>query len=150
MSSETGHSEHMEDMAHGVAPAAPAPEGDRARDQHAGHGAAMSHVGHEAMFRRRFWVSLTLSIPVLLYSPAIQGWLGFTMPTFPGSQWITPVLAVIIFFYGGLPFLRMAVPELRDRQPGMMTLISLAITVAFVYSVAALFIPRARASSGNW
>ncbi len=93
------------------------------------------------MFRRRFWVSLTLSIPVILYSPSIQRWLGFTMPAFPGSQWITPVLAVIIFFYGGLPFLRMAVPELRNRRPGMMTLISLAISVAFVYSVAMLFFP---------
>ena len=63
------------------------------------------------------------------------------MPAFPGSDWITPVFAIIIFFYGGMPFLQMAVPELRNRQPGMMTLISLAITVAFVYSLAALFLP---------
>jgi len=92
------------------------------------------------MFRRRFWVSLALSIPVLLYSEALQGWLGFTMPAFPGSQWINPVFSVIVFGYGGVPFLQMAVPELRNRQPGMMTLISLAITVAFVYSIATLFI----------
>ena len=91
------------------------------------------------MFRRRFWVSLALSIPVLLYSPMIQEWLGFEMPVFPGSAWIVPALSVIVFLYGGLPFLQMAVPELRNRQPGMMTLISLAISVAFFYSLAAQF-----------
>jgi P-type Cu2+ transporter len=109
---------------------------------HAGHEAHVSHTGHEQMFRRRFWVSLLLSIPVLLFSPAIQGWLGFSLPSFTGSQWITPVFAVIVFLYGGVPFLKMAVPELQNRQPGMMTLISLAISVAFVYSLAALFIPN--------
>ena len=93
------------------------------------------------MFRQRFWVSTLISIPVLLYSTAIQNWLGFTMPVFPGSAWITPVFAVIIFFYGGLPFLQMAVPEIKNRTPGMMTLISLAIGVAFIYSLAALFLP---------
>jgi P-type Cu2+ transporter len=113
-----------------------------AQDAHAGHGdgAHVDHSGHEEMFRTRFWVSLVLSIPVLLYSPMIQQWLGFTMPEFPGSQWITPGISTIIFFYGGLPFLQMAVPELRNRQPGMMTLISLAITVAYAYSLAAFFI----------
>lgn len=105
------------------------------------HGAHISHVGHEELFRTRFWVSLLLSIPVLLYSPMVQGLLGFSMPAFPGSGLIEPVLSVVIFLYGGVPFLQMAVPELRNRQPGMMTLISLAITVAFVYSLAALLIP---------
>ena len=66
------------------------------------------------------------------------------MPTFPGSQWIGALFSVIIFVYGGLPFLQMAVPELQNRKPGMMTLISLAITVAFVYSVLALFLPGAK------
>ena len=89
------------------------------------------------MFRNRFWVSLVLTIPVLLYSSTVQGWLNFTMPTFSGSQWITPVFAVVIFLYGGAPFLRMAPAEIRQRQPGMMTLISLAIGVAFVYSLLA-------------
>jgi len=90
------------------------------------------------MFRQRFWVCLILTIPVLLYSTHIQGLLGFTMPEFPGSRWIAPVFGVVIFLYGGLPFLQMAVPEIRNRRPGMMTLISLAITVAFVYSLAAV------------
>lgn len=113
-----------------------------ADEEHAGHGAHTDHTGHEEMFRRKFWVSLLLSIPVLLYSPSLQMWLGFTMPTFSGSAWITPLFAVIVFAYGGLPFLQMAAPELRNRQPGMMTLISLAISVAFVYSLAALFLPN--------
>ena len=107
---------------------------------HAGS-AHTDHTGHEAMFRKRFWVSLALSVPVLLYSPMLQELLGFSMPAFPGSQWVEPVFAVAVFLYGGVPFLSMAVPELRNRQPGMMTLISLAISVAFIYSLAALFIP---------
>jgi Cu2+-exporting ATPase len=110
--------------------------------QHAMHGehpqaAHADHSGHEQMFRKRFWISLALSIPVLLYSPMLQMLLGFTMPPIPGIEWITLGLAVIVFVYGGLPFVRMAVPEVRNRQPGMMTLISLAISVAFIYSVLA-------------
>ena len=105
---------------------------------HAGH--AADHTGHEQIFRVRFWWSLLLSIPVLLYSEMIQIWLGFTPPSFPFSQWIPFVFSVIIFAYGGLPFLQLAVPELQERKPGMMTLISLAISVAFIYSVAAQFL----------
>ncbi|MEL7234143.1 MAG: copper-translocating P-type ATPase, partial [Chloroflexota bacterium] len=104
-------------------------------DEHDSH----DHSGHETMFRNRFWVSLALTIPVLLYSSTIQGWLGFTMPTFVGSQWIGPIFSVIVFVYGGVPFIEMAVPEIRNRQPGMMTLISLAILVAFTYSLFAFF-----------
>lgn len=109
-------------------------------ENHGGHGDHGSHAGHEMIFRDRFWVSLILSIPVLIFSPMLQNWLGYTTPTFPGSAWITPVLAVVIFLYGGLPFLQMATWELRDRQPGMMTLISLAISVAFIYSITTLFV----------
>lgn len=101
-----------------------------------GHG---GYVSHEQMFRRRFWINLVLTIPILLFSPLLQKWLGFSMPTFPGSRWVAPLFAFAVFFYGGIPFLQMSVPELRQRQPGMMTLISLAITVAFVYSVFAVF-----------
>jgi Cu2+-exporting ATPase len=117
-----------------------APE-DQAHSGHGDHGAHVDHTGHEIMFRDRFWVSLALSVPVLLYSEMLQMWLGFVMPTFPGSQWLGPLFAIIVFLYGGLPFLDMARPELKNRQPGMMTLISLAITVAFIYSVATLFVP---------
>jgi len=92
------------------------------------------------MFRRRFWVSLALSVPVIFFSEFIQDVFGYTAPTFPGSVWITPVLSVIIFAYGGVPFLSMARTELENREPGMMMLISLAITVSFVYSIGSLFL----------
>ena len=105
-----------------------------------GHESGGGHAEHAKMFRRKFWISLALSIPVLIYSPTLQDWLGFQAPAFPGSQWVTPLFSVIVFFYGGLPFLKMAVPELRQRQPGMMTLISLAILVSFIYSLATLFV----------
>jgi Cu2+-exporting ATPase len=104
------------------------------REQHASHA---DHTGHEQMFRRRFWLSLALSIPVLVFSPMIQDLLGFRLPPFAGSEWIPFIFSVVIFAYGGMPFLRLAVPEIRSREPGMMTLISLAISVALVYSLAA-------------
>ncbi|HET6824264.1 MAG TPA: copper-translocating P-type ATPase [Anaerolineales bacterium] len=104
---------------------------------HAGH---VDHTGHENMFRQRFWVSLLLSIPVLLYTPMLQMWFGFRMPDFAGSGWIAPVFAIVIFLYGGVPFIQMSVPEIKNRQPGMMTLISLAISVSFIYSLAAVFV----------
>ena len=110
---------------------------DHAKD-HDGHGAHVNHSGHEQMFRQRFWVCLLLTIPVLLFSPMIQMWFGFSMPEFTGSTLIGPAFAIAIFLYGGLPFLQMALPEIQNRQPGMMLLISLAITVSFVYSLFAL------------
>jgi Cu2+-exporting ATPase len=109
--------------------------------EHEAHEHHADHTGHEQMFRRRFWVSSLISVPVLLYSQAVQGWLGCGMPAVPGSEWITPVFSVAVFAYGGLPFLNMAVPEIRNRQPGMMLLISLAISVAFIYSLATLILP---------
>ncbi|SEP32681.1 ATPase, P-type (transporting), HAD superfamily, subfamily IC, partial [Halogranum amylolyticum] len=108
--------------------------------EHEDHGAHTDHSDHERMFRRRFWVSLALSVPVIFFSEFIQDAFGYTAPTFPGSAWITPVLSVIIFAYGGVPFLSMARTELENREPGMMMLISLAITVAFVYSIGSLFL----------
>jgi len=110
---------------------------EHGRDSHTAH---TDHTGHELLFRNRFWVCLILSIPVLLYSPMLQEWLGFTPPAFPGSRWVAPVLSVVIFIIGGLPFLGMARDELAARRPGMMMLISLAISVAFVYSLAAVFL----------
>jgi P-type Cu2+ transporter len=114
------------------------PKAEMSHEDHSGHGT--DHGGHEQMFRVRFWWSLLLSIPVLVYSEMIQMWLGFMPPMFPFAEWIPFVLSLIIFAYGGIPFLQMAVPELKERKPGMMTLISLAISVALIYSVAAQFI----------
>lgn len=99
------------------------------------------HVGHSvAMFRRKFWISLLLTLPVMVYSDTIQRWLHFTPPTFPGSSYIPAIFATIIFFYGGIVFIRGGVGELKAKQPGMMTLISLAILTAYLYSLATLFL----------
>lgn len=98
------------------------------------------HAGHSvAMFRDKFWLSLLLTIPVLAYSEMIQHWLNFTPPSFPGSQYVPFVLSTVIFFYGGLVFIKGAWSELKAKLPGMMTLISLAIITAYVYSVATQF-----------
>ena len=86
------------------------------------------------MFRDRFWWSLILSIPVVIFSPMVAQLLGYQLPAFPGSTWIPPVLGTIIFVYGGTPFLKGGWKELKSRQPGMMLLIGLAITVAFIAS----------------
>lgn len=101
---------------------------------------ADKHAGHSvAMFRDKFWLSLILTVLVVLYSEMIQEWLGFRMPSFPASDWIPFVLGTIIFFYGGTVFIKSAWGELQSRQPGMMTLISLAIISAFLYSIATTF-----------
>jgi len=93
------------------------------------------HTGHNPnMFKQKFWVSLLLTLPVLYFSETIQDLLSFSAPSFMGSDYIPAVLGIIIFFYGGLVFLRSARAEVANRQPGMMTLISMAISVAFVYS----------------
>ncbi|WP_026544103.1 copper-translocating P-type ATPase [Arthrobacter sp. 35/47] len=93
------------------------------------------HAGHStAMFRNRFWISLILSVPVVLFSHMFAMIVGYTPPEFPGSMWISPVLGTVIFFYGGAPFLRGGVTELKSRQPGMMLLIAMAISVAFIAS----------------
>jgi len=102
--------------------------------EHAGHG---DHSHHDpAIFRRKFWISLALTVPTMVFSSGLQEILGLTGPSFPGSQYIPAVFGVILFVYGGTVFLRGGVQELRSRQPGMMTLISLAIVVAFGYSLA--------------
>src|SRR5258706_6361813 len=109
-----------------------AQNGDKAphaHDRHAGHSVAM--------FRDKFWLSLALTIPTVIWSPEVQHWLGYTAPSFPGSRFIPAILGTIVFAYGGRVFLRGAKTELADRKPGMMTLISLAIIVAFATSFAA-------------
>ncbi|AWK75135.1 copper-translocating P-type ATPase [Rhodococcus oxybenzonivorans] len=97
-------------------------------DRHAGHGA------HGEMFREKFWVSLLLSVPVVAFSHMFADLLGYMVPDFPGASWIPPVLGTAIFVYGGAPFLTGGWAELKSRRPGMMLLISMAITVAFLAS----------------
>src|SRR6202167_2537635 len=117
-----------------------------ASDPHAGHkmsdmhGSHDRHAGHSvAMFRDKFWLSFALTVPVVFWSTEVQHWLGYTAPSFPGSKFCPAVLGTVVFIYGGLVFLRGAWGELADRKPGMMTLISLAIVVAFGTSLAATF-----------
>lgn len=98
------------------------------------HGHGHGHGEHAAMFRSRFWWSLLLSVPVVIFSPMVAELLGYGVPEFTGSSWIPPVLGTIIFIYGGTPFLQGGWSELKSRQPGMMLLIAMAITVAFVAS----------------
>jgi Cu2+-exporting ATPase len=88
------------------------------------------------MFRDRFWITLLLTIPTLVWSEMIQGWFGFSVPTFAGSRFIPAIFGTAVYVYGGSVFLAGAVRELRDRLPGMMTLISLGISVAFFFSLA--------------
>jgi Cu2+-exporting ATPase len=91
------------------------------------------------MFRDKFWLSLALTIPVVFWSTDVQHWLAYTAPSFPGSGFIPAIFGTVVFVYGGLVFIRGAWGELADREPGMMTLISLAIMVAFGTSLAATF-----------
>ncbi|EHK82644.1 heavy metal translocating P-type ATPase [Rhodococcus pyridinivorans] len=102
--------------------------------EHAGHDRHAGHGAHGEMFRRRFWVSLILSVPVVVFSHMVAELFGYHLPDVPGTEWIPPVLGTVIFFYGGVPFLTGGWAELRSRRPGMMLLIAMAITVAFVAS----------------
>ena len=102
-------------------------------DDHAGHN---KHAGHDPeMFRRRFWISLILTVPLVVTSHMVMDWFGYTLD-FPGIEWVGPVLGSIVFLWAGWPFLQGGVREIRDRQPGMMLLISMAITVAYAATIA--------------
>src|SRR2546425_2907011 len=115
-------------------------------EQHAGHKMSDAqashdrHAGHSvAMFRDKFWMSFALTIPVVIWSTDVQHWFGYRALSFPGSNLIPPILGTVVFVYGGLVFIRGAWRELADHKPGMMTLISLAIIVAFGTSLAGTF-----------
>jgi Cu2+-exporting ATPase len=103
-------------------------------DPHAGHHGHGGHGDHAAQFRDKFWVSLVVAVPVVAFSSMFAGLLGYDVPSFPGSEWISPVLGTFLFAWGGWPFLSGGVAEARAKQPGMMLLIAMAITVAFVAS----------------
>src|SRR3989344_806542 len=104
---------------------------DYSHDKHAGHSTAM--------FLRKFWVSLLLTIPVVLYADVLKTILKWSLPTFPGLEYMPLVLGSIVFFYGGWGFLAGAVREIQGRLPGMMTLIGIAISAAYLWSVYAIF-----------
>ena len=103
--------------------------------EHGRHARGGKHAGHDVeQFRRRFWWCLLLSLPVVVTSHMVMGWFGFDLD-FAGMAWVGPVLGSVIFFWGGRPFLEGGLRELEERQPGMMLLISMAITVAYVASM---------------
>jgi P-type Cu2+ transporter len=147
----TGHGAGGGDGHHGAAQrgrGGPRGRRERLRDEHGhggqgGHGGHAGHKGHDKhaghsveMFRDKFWIALALTIPTVVWGHMLPELTGWHAPAFPGSPWIGPVLGTVVFFYGGWVFLAGAARELKDRLPGMMTLISLAISVAFVFSAA--------------
>ena len=102
------------------------------------HGGGHDHSHHHANFRLLFWISLALTVPALVFSTGLQEILGLPGPRFPGSDYVSAAFGTLVFVIGGRVFLTGAWGELRARTPGMMTLISLALLVAFGYSVAVL------------
>ncbi len=133
--------EHTHDIEHNEAHAgththAPSSGTGGAHAAHEDQGGHGKHAGHHVeMFRRRFWVSLLLSVPVVVTSHMVMDWFGYELD-FVGIEWVGPVLGSVIFFWGGWPFLEGGWREAKERQPGMMLLIAMAITVAYVASMA--------------
>ena len=147
MEHDPSHAHHHHQQAHPQPPAnASLKQGAAAEANHQHGGAAGSkgdlhdkHAGHHTEdFLKRFWICLALTVPVLLLSHMIQQWLGFEL-RFSGDKYVLFVFGTIIYFYGGMPFLKGMVQEIRHRQVGMMTLVALAISVAFIYSCAVVF-----------
>jgi Cu2+-exporting ATPase len=145
--------EHPHDHAHhghDISPTAQAIQNSHADGADSAHVAHTPHTSHDhaaaghdkhaghtpGMFRDRFWLSLLLTLPILYFDAHFQEWFGYQAPRFPGVAWVQPLLSVVLYVYGGGVFVQGAVRELRTRQPGMMTLIGLAISVAFIYSLA--------------
>jgi Cu2+-exporting ATPase len=120
------HEEHdMHDLAHSMH------EGHEGHDHAGGHLGHMAHLGN---LKQKFWISLIITIPIILLSTFMGERLPFQF-SFPGSDWVVLILSTILFFYGGTPFLKGAKMELKEKNPAMMTLISMGITVAYIYSV---------------
>ena len=127
MNMHSGPDSPYRESRHGHTSGAPGQHARAGHDKHAGHSVAM--------FRDRFWLTLLLAVPTVFWSEMIQHWFGYDAPSFPGSTYVPAILGTAVYFYGGWPFLQGGWRELRARLPGMMTLISLAISVAFLYSV---------------
>ncbi|MEL4320213.1 heavy metal translocating P-type ATPase [Leifsonia sp. YIM 134122] len=131
-----GHDEHAHHAGHDH-DAHTGHDSHAGHDAHAGHAGHGGHAHHVAQFRRLFWIMLVIAVPVIAFSPAFAMLLGYELPAASVVDWISPVLGTVMFFWGGWPFLSGGVSELKSRQPGMMLLIALAITVAFVASFGA-------------
>ena len=137
---EHNHSdENMHDMKHDMHNG----HKDMGHDMHAGHVKKIGHDHHAHMvadFKKRFWISLIITVPILILSPMIQTLIGLgDLIRFPGDLYILFLLSTVVFFYGGYPFLKGLFDELKKARPGMMTLIAVAITTAYLYSSAVVF-----------
>jgi P-type Cu2+ transporter len=130
---DTGYDKHAE---HGDRGDRHKEHGDE-HDKHSGHGDGHDkHAGHHTEeFKKKFWISLFITFPILVLSPMIQDWMGFEV-SFPGDRYVLAVLSTFIFFYGGWPFLKGLYDEVRHNAIGMMTLIGVAISAAWAYSFA--------------
>ncbi|EGP5166182.1 TPA: copper/silver-translocating P-type ATPase CopB [Enterococcus faecium] len=128
--SQMDHSMHME---HNHGDIADSKQMDHSMHMDHDHG-GMDHSMHMGNFKQKFWLSLILAIPIILFSPMMGMEFPFQI-TFPGSDWLVLILATILFIYGGQPFLSGAKMELKQKSPAMMTLIAMGITVAYIYSV---------------
>ena len=130
-----GHASHHEHSNHGGHAGHNHTE-HAGHGEHGGHGHAghAGHGDHVAQFRRLFWIMLVLAIPVVGFNETFAHLIGYQLPDAEWTRWISPLLGTVIYFWGGRPFLTGAVSEIRSRKPGMMLLIALAITVAFVSS----------------
>ncbi|MGI6879478.1 heavy metal translocating P-type ATPase [Microbacterium sp. gxy059] len=126
------HASHHQDAAHADHAGHPSPNPHAGHEAHAGHA---GHAGHVAQFRRLFWIHLVIAIPVVAFSPMFAMILGYDLPTW--GPWVAATLGTVMYVWGGRPFLTGAIDEIRGRSPGMMLLIALAITVAFLSSWAA-------------
>ena len=135
-SSETHQAVHQRHTGHSHDEPEVAGAGLSAHGMHAGHEHHDKHAGHDpAMFRRLFWWNLALAVPVVVFSEMIQDWFGYMIDA-GWAAWVPPVLGTVIYLWGGRPFLAGGVTEVRNRQPGMMLLIAVAITVAYASSLA--------------
>ncbi len=129
-----GHGDHGDHGAHGGHEGHAGHGGHEDHGGHEGHAGHGGHEGHVAQFRRLFWVNLVLAVPVVAFSGMFAMLLGYRLPDVPGLAFVSPLIGTVMYVWGGRPFLVGAVEEVRSRRPGMMLLIALAITVAFVAS----------------
>ncbi len=131
---DAAHSGHTDHVDHDTHADHDGRSGHDGHDAHAGHG---GHEGHVAQYRRMFWIMLVLAIPTVALSGMFASIVGYQLPAAPWLAWVSPILGTIMYVWGGKPFLTGAVDEIKARKPGMMLLIALAITVAFLASWAA-------------
>ncbi|WP_043807856.1 heavy metal translocating P-type ATPase [Rhodococcus triatomae] len=131
----SGHAGHVTtDAPHDHAAGHAGHQGDSGHEGHEGHGGHAGHGSHVDQFRRLFWITLVLAIPTVAFNDMFSDLIGYQLPDAEWVRWVSPILGTVIYFWGGRPFLTGAASEIRSRKPGMMLLIALAITVAFVAS----------------